>query len=195
VTGRTIERNPTVTDILHTDTDTDTGPRAAGVSFHRPGPPGRLGRTGLVLTVVLAVVAALVAAGVVLGLASPATADLTGRWAMTVTIHSQDPPQVVALTCDFGADHHLRCLNVPGTAPLEGNGVWNSADGGRFGFWITHHAQLDAQGRPTGSIYAEHLGRLEGGRFTTHGLTFVDMHDGSPWMGPVAVEAVADRIR
>jgi len=117
-----------------------------------------------------------------------------GTWHFALTVHSQEPPQHVSATCVFEANHHLRCLTLPGSPPLEVNGVWNQLNPGSFAFWATHHAQLDAQGNPTGSIYAEHLAVITPTTFSTHGFAFIDMHDGRPWSGPIPIEAVASRI-
>jgi hypothetical protein len=120
--------------------------------------------------------------------------DLVGRWDLTVTIHIEEPPLTAHLDCVISADHLIHCVNMPDTDPLEGRGVWKKADGNAFGFWITHHAHRDANGDPVGSIYAVHLGRFTHNRFSTTAYTYIDMHDGSAWIGPVAIEGRAFRI-
>jgi hypothetical protein len=161
-----------------------------------------------------AVLAALVLAGAVLGVtmastpttstagsgqgavAAPAdaTTALVGKWALVATIHTQEPPSPAWLDCDFGADHHVTCVNPPGRPTLGGEGVWNATGGDGFSFWLTHHAQLDKNGKPTGSIYAEHVGKLTRNAFTTQGITFIDLHNGTPWIGPVVVTLASTRI-
>lgn len=123
--------------------------------------------------------------------------SLVGRWDLTVTIHIEEPPLYAPLFCDFTADFLLHCVSKPGTPdPLEGRGVWVMGKDGQFSFWITHHAHRDENGDPVGSINASHLGKLSpnGKRFTTVAHTYIDMHDGSAWQGPVDVEGAAFRI-
>ncbi|MFD5831410.1 hypothetical protein [Lentzea sp. NPDC060358] len=122
---------------------------------------------------------------------------LVGRWDLTVTIHIQEPPLYAPLFCDFTADYLLHCVTKPGNPDqLEGRGVWTMAKDGQFSFWITHHAHRDENGNPVGSINASHLGRISPNKkkFTTRAHTYIDMHDGTPWQGPVPVEGDAFRI-
>lgn len=122
---------------------------------------------------------------------------LVGRWDLTVTIHTQEPPSLVPLFCDFTADYQLHCKTKPGSAdPLEGRGVWTMGKDGQFSFWISHHAHRDANGNPVGSINASHLGKISANKnkFATKAHTYINLDDGSPWQGPVNVEGAAFRI-
>lgn len=118
--------------------------------------------------------------------------EVVGRWDVLVTIHT-DPEQYAALYCDFRADQRLDCVNKPDYPPLQGVGLWR-ADRNGFSFWITHHAHQDDQGNPVGAIYAIHLGTVRQDRFATRATTYIAMDDGSPWTGPIDVEARGVRI-
>jgi len=137
---------------------------------------------------------ALLGLGAIPAAAEPPESGLVGRWDVTVTIHITEPPEHAYLYCTLSAEHLVSCDSKPGQPPLHGQGVWNKTEGNTFAFWITHHAFLDANGNPTGSIYAEHIGHFSRRHFTTNGFTYIDMHDGTPWAGPVTVESVADRV-
>ena len=124
-------------------------------------------------------------------------AAMIGRWDLTVTIHIEEPPLITPLFCDFTADYRLHCVTKPGYPdPLEGNGIWTVGKDGIFSFWITHHAHRDENGNPVGSINASHLGKLSNHnrKFTTKAHTYIDLHDGSPWLGPVNIEVDGKRI-
>lgn len=122
-----------------------------------------------------------------------ATTALVGRWAMVVTIRSQEPPSTAWVDCDFAADHRVTCISPPGRPALGGEGVWNATGGDGFSVWLTHE-HLDADGNPTGAINAQHVGTLTQDGFDTEGVAFVDLRDGSPWLGPVVVSVDSTRI-
>lgn len=136
----------------------------------------------------------LVGPGSVPAVGAATETDLIGQWDVLVTIYNQDPPQYAPLICTLSADHLVHCVSKPGLPPLVGQGIWNKAQESTFAFWITHHAQRDASGNPVGSIYAEHLGKFTRTDFTTTGYTYIDMHDGKPWIGPISVRGEAHRI-
>jgi hypothetical protein len=117
-----------------------------------------------------------------------------GRWDLTVTIHIEEPPLTAHLDCTLSADQRMHCVNMPDTDTLEGNGIWKQSGRNSFGFWITHHAHKDENGNPVGSIYAIHLGTFTRNRFHTDAFTYIDMHDGSAWAGPVPISGEAFRI-
>ncbi|MFD5428541.1 hypothetical protein [Streptomyces sp. NPDC127084] len=123
-------------------------------------------------------------------------ASPVGKWDVVITIHAQDPPLYSWIICDVTADQRIRCVNKPGSAtpPLEGTGIWKQGPGKTFSFWITHHAHRDESGNEHGSINAVHVGSFNKKSFTTNGTAFIDMEDGTPWTGPIAVESKATRI-
>lgn len=119
-------------------------------------------------------------------------ADLIGTWEVMVRIDVSGPGSFAPLICTFSADHLVYAVNQPGYPTLEGHGIWTAQDD-TFAFWITHNAHRDENGEGVGSIYAQHLGTVSDGEFATQGYTFITMHDGNPWAGPVSVTSTATR--
>ncbi|MFD7610949.1 hypothetical protein [Streptomyces sp. NPDC059828] len=130
------------------------------------------------------------------GAVSHKAASPVGKWDVLITIHAQDPPLYSWIICDLTADQKVHCVNKPGSAtpPLEGTGIWKPGAGKAFSFWITHHAHRDENGNEHGSINAVHVGSYNRKSFATSGTAFIDLEDGTPWTGPIAVESKATRI-
>lgn len=160
------------------------------IKFLRPR--ARRGATAVVLAAAAIAATSLTSAGAP---AADARASLVGTWRLEVLIHIEEPPQRVELLCDLTADQLLDCHTTPGQDPIHGRGIWKQGPGDTFGFWITHHAHMDENGNPIGSINAQHLGRLDGRQFRTTAFTYIDLDDGSPWIGPVSVESTGVRVR
>lgn len=121
-------------------------------------------------------------------------AHLIGSWDTDIYISIQDPPLLQRMTFVFEANHMLRGYSLPGDPPLEGAGIWSTASGGTFSFWITHGGHPDENGNPVGSINAIHLGTFNRRTFTTSAFTYIDLDNGADWIGPVPVRTEGRKL-